>query len=131
MSEHPNAVRARQGMEAFARGDIDGLQQFIDEDVVWHQGGRTALKGEYRGRDQVFELFGRILELTGGTYNLEPIDILASDGYLVIFLKETASRDGRSLDVTRVVAITVTPEGRLSEYFSLVDDQEAEDAFFA
>ena len=60
MAEHPNVARVRAGYAAFATGDFAVLTDLFAEDLVWHVGGRSQIAGEYRGRDAVFALLGKI-----------------------------------------------------------------------
>src|ERR1700739_2780168 len=71
MAEHPNAVRIRDGYAAFINGDLAVLNDLLTEDVVWHHGGRSRLSGDYHGRDAVFGLFGKLFEVTGGTFHMD------------------------------------------------------------
>ena len=41
MAEHPNAVIARQMADALSRGDLQALDGFLANDVVWHEIGRA------------------------------------------------------------------------------------------
>ena len=40
----------------------------IAEDAVWRVAGTVPVAGEYRGRDEIFELFRATRRLTDGTY---------------------------------------------------------------
>lgn len=53
MAVHPNAQVLREGYEAFSTGDMDTLNRLFADDVVWHEGGRNPLSGEYKGKEQV------------------------------------------------------------------------------
>jgi len=35
MPEHPNAIAARDGLDAFTRGDPETLEDLFAEDIVW------------------------------------------------------------------------------------------------
>lgn len=70
MTEHPNVARMRQGYEAFTTGDLAALEQLMTEDVRWHVAGRTPLSGTYEGRTAVVEFFGRVMELTEGSFTV-------------------------------------------------------------
>ena len=59
MAEHPNAEPIRKSFDAFARGDMETMRSLVAEDTVRHIPGRGPLAGDHRGRDAVFEMFGR------------------------------------------------------------------------
>ena len=50
--EHPNVALAREGFDAFMRGDFDWMNEHIAEDVVWHVGGNSKWAGAYEGATQ-------------------------------------------------------------------------------
>ena len=79
MSEHPNVARIKAGYAAFSTGDLAALNDLSTEDLLWHVGGRNQLVGEYRGRDTVYRLMGKVMEVTGGTFHVDVEAILADD----------------------------------------------------
>ncbi len=128
---HPNAVRLQTAMAAFSRGDLDDAASIFAEDIVWHYGGSHHLAGDYRGRDEVLSFFRRVREMTADTFTVTPVDILASDRYVFVFNNLRGEREGKTLDVISVNCFKFREDGTASEYFSLVNDRAAVDAFFA
>ncbi len=127
---HPNEELVRKGYQALASGDTDALQEQIADDVVWHVGGRSQLAGDYRGKEEVFNLFGKLIELTGGTFKLEVHDILANDEHTVALVKATAQRDGKALDDNGVQVLHVQ-DGKVKESWLHPGDEYASDEFFS
>lgn len=72
----------------------------------------------------------RVAELTGGSIHLEPIDILASDRYIGLFVRATASINRQSFDTTMVEAVRLAEDGRWEEFWALADDQAGVDEFW-
>jgi ketosteroid isomerase-like protein len=107
------------------------LGELFAEDVVWHVGGSHPLSGDKRGRRELLWYFQQVREMTGGTLQLEPESILASDEHIAMFTRVTGERNGRSLDVLMAQALTVGADGRFTEYWALADDQAAVDAFWS
>src|SRR5581483_5158244 len=75
---HDGAARAidpldgiRRVFAAFAGGDPRALVEVIAEDAVWRVPGSAPVSREYRGREQIFELFRATRRLTDGTYASE------------------------------------------------------------
>jgi ketosteroid isomerase-like protein len=97
---HPKEAVMRSGYEAFQRGDLDALRAIFDEDIAWHIGGRSQISGDYRGIDDVFGFFGRIFELSGGTFAVDVLDIVANDDHAFVLVKLRAQRTSRTLDST-------------------------------
>jgi ketosteroid isomerase-like protein len=68
-AQHANAEPIRRAFDAFASGDMATMQSLVAEDTVWHIPGRGPLAGDHRGRDAVFEIFGRLVQASEGTFN--------------------------------------------------------------
>jgi ketosteroid isomerase-like protein len=97
MAGHPNVARIMDGYAAFAKGDFAVLNDLFAEDVLWHEPGRNQLAGDYRGREAVYEFFGRLLELTEGSLRLDIQTVFADDVHGVALVVSSASRGGRSV----------------------------------
>jgi ketosteroid isomerase-like protein len=122
--------RLRQAMEAVTSGDAEGFADtLLADDVVWHWPGRSSVSGDYRGRDEVIGLVRGFHELTRNTLRIEPLDILEGRDYLMSFTRATAEHDGRSLDVVMADAMRFGADGRVEEFWTLSNDQEAVDSF--
>ena len=98
MAEHPNAEPIRQSFEAFARGDMAGMRSLVAENTVWHIPGRGPLAGDHYGRDAVFEMFGRLVQASEGTFTQELHDVAASDDHAVALTNVTAQRGDHNYD---------------------------------
>ena len=129
MAEHPNIAIARKGYEAFATGDVKSLEQTIADDVIWHVEGRSQLAGTYKGRQEVFGFFGKIAELSGGTFKLDIHDVIANDEHVVVLARSTAERNGKKLDDTGVQVWHVK-DGKATEQWLHPGDAHATDEFF-
>ncbi|HWC12207.1 MAG TPA: nuclear transport factor 2 family protein [Acidimicrobiales bacterium] len=62
---HPNAEVLRRADEAMERGDIEGFFSHYSDDVVVHVAGSNRLAGDYKGLDQLQEVFRRFIEAMG------------------------------------------------------------------
>ena len=51
--------------------------QYFAEDIRWHLPGRNLLTGAHEGVAQVLEAFGRVFELSEGTYSVALNDVYA------------------------------------------------------
>lgn len=130
-AQHANVQRSRRAYEAFGKGDMETVGKLLADDVVWHVGGNNPLSGEYRGKDAVFGFFGKLMEVTGGTFKLEVHDILANDDHSVTMVRETAEKGGKKLDRRAVHVTHPDSEGRVKEFWAFDEDQAAGDAFFS
>jgi len=130
MAEHPNVALLRKGYEAFAGGDIAAITELFAEDMVWHVPGNNLISGEHKGRDAVFAVFAKTMELTGGTFKIDLHDIVANDEHTVSLSRASASRQGKQLDL-RGVDIYHIRNGKVTEWWSFVEDQRLDDEFWS
>lgn len=130
MAEHPNADLIRKGYAAFGEGNFEALNELFAEDIAWHEGGRGQLAGDYRGRDAVYEMFGRLMEISEGTLRLDLHAILADDEHGVALVVSHASRDGQHAAVNQAHVFHLR-DGRVTEFWNASTDQYALDELFA
>jgi len=130
MADHPNLELLRRGYAAYGSGDMDTIDELFADDVVWHIGGRSALSGDYEGKEQVFGFFAKLLELSDGTSKVEVHDLLASDDHGVAVVKESATRGGSSHEGNAVHVFHLR-DGRVTEFWDAQTDQYAADEFWA
>jgi ketosteroid isomerase-like protein len=129
VAEHENARRARQVAEAVARGDVEAALQHFPNDVVWFSPSPGPQNRVYRGRDGLVQFFGRLQERADGTFRAEVVDVLGSDTHVVMFLRVTASRGDRQLDVL-VAHFATVGAGRFTRNWFLPSDVSAWNRFF-
>jgi ketosteroid isomerase-like protein len=126
MTEHPNVARIKDGYAAFAKGDFAVLNDLFAEDLLWHEGGRNQLVGDYRGRDAVYGLFGKLMEVTEGSFHLDLHAVFADDEHGVALVATTASRGGRSIEVNEAHVFHLR-DGKVVEFWNASTDQYASD----
>jgi uncharacterized protein len=126
MAEHPNVTRIKDGYAAFAKGDFAVLNDLFAEDLLWHIGGRSQLAKDYRGRDQVYGFFGKLIELTDGSFHLDLHAVFADDEHGVALVVVTASRGGKSVTINEA-HIYHLREGKVTEFWDGSTDQYAFD----
>jgi ketosteroid isomerase-like protein len=126
MAEHPNVARLRDGYAAFAKGDLAALDDLFAEDLLWHTGGRSQLAGDYRGREAVYGLVSKLMEITEGSFRLDLHAIFADDEHGVALLVTTARRGGRTITVNEVHVFHLR-DGKVVEFWDAFTDQYALD----
>ena len=128
MDENPNVARIKEGYAAFAKSDFAVLNNLFAEDLLWHVPGRNQLSGDYRGREAVYGFFGRLMEVTAGSFNLEVHAVLANDEHGVAMVVTTASRAGQRIEVKDVHVMHLR-DGKVLEFWTASTDQYAFDEF--
>ena len=127
---HPNEDLLRQGYAAFSTGDFQALGELFADDIQWHAPGRGPLAGDYVGKEAVFGLFGRTVELSGGTFSLELHDVLANDEHGAVLATATGSREGKTLQ-DRQVHIFHLKDRKVQEFWLHPGDLYANDEFWS
>ena len=124
---HPNAEVLRKTDEAMERGDLEEFFSYYTEDVATHVSGRSTLAGDYKGRDQLQELFGRFMEGMG-EYSFENHAYLADDEHGVTLQRSKAARGGETLEIAEAFVFHFR-DGKISEMWYVPLDQAAFDAW--
>lgn len=130
MAEHPNAELIRRGYAAFSTGDMDTINEVFADDIVWHEAGQGGIAGDYKGKTEVFELFGRLGEMSGGTFSVEVHDVLGNDEHVTALTHVRGQRDGKTLDANGVHVWHVR-DGKAVEFWGVPYDAHGEDEFWA
>jgi uncharacterized protein len=128
---HPNEDLVRETFAASGRGDIDALRdQYFADDMRWHFPGRSPLAGDSEGAAQVVGgFFGRVFELSGGTFRAELHDVVANDEHAVALFTAHADRAERTLE-DRTVEVLHIRDGKLAEVWLYPADLYASDEFW-
>jgi uncharacterized protein len=99
MAENAYESLVRRLYQDFESGDLDLLAVVMGPDVVWHEPGRSSLAGDYMGPKAVLDFLGQLKARSGGTFRIEILDVLSEPDRAVVFQRETATRNGKALDV--------------------------------
>jgi ketosteroid isomerase-like protein len=86
--------------------------------------------GASRAHQQIQEFFGRIFELSGGTFSNEIHDILANDEHAAVMVRSRAQRPGKSLDAL-TCHVWHLKNGKATEFWNLTVDPYAADEFWS
>jgi uncharacterized protein len=129
MSEHPHVSLIRGAYESFGKGDIAALDDVFAEDIRWHEPGRNQLAGDYEGRATVYELFGRLMSLTEGSFRIELRAVLADDDHAVAVGDISARVGDRSFRVTNTHVMLFRGD-EVAEFWEMSGDQYAQDAVY-
>src|SRR6266550_6290526 len=117
---HPNADLLNKGYDAFDKGDLDTVRSLFADDIVFHVAGNSQLAGDYRGIDEVFGFFGKLVELSGGTFKIERHAVLADDEHATVLSTSSAERNGTSLTLKTIDVFHVA-DGKVTECWTLSD----------
>jgi ketosteroid isomerase-like protein len=121
----------RRGYHAFNTGDIDTLTTLFSHDVIQHVPGESALAGDYKGIDSVLTYYGRLAEMTGGSFRAHLVELHGDGhGHVTAVHVTSGTRNG----VTRVSrgSIVFTFLGdKVTDLLELHADLAGDDAFLS
>jgi ketosteroid isomerase-like protein len=128
-----NEELVRKGYEAFGNGDMDTLARLMADDVVHTFPGTSQVSGDHKGRDAAFAMYGKLFELSGGTFNAELQSAIAKgDDTVVAKHGHSAKRDDETIEVEETLTFTIEG-GKMTRLESSFEpgDQAAVDKFWA
>jgi len=128
---HPNAEIVRRFHEAQRSADAGTLMDLLADDVVWHVPGRNLLSRDYAGKAEVAAFWARARELSGGTVRTELIDVLGGDTFAIALVRVFAEREGKSLGGQFQAFTYRIDNGKVAEFWFMVEDRYAVDAFWS
>jgi len=98
---HPHAQLIREFHDRqnrfYAGGDQGPVSAMLTDDVAWHVPGRSAIAGEYRGREEVLRYFVRRRELAHATFRIEVRGVLVDEERAVILAGGEVDHGGETL----------------------------------
>ena len=113
---HPLQTVIREAYAAFGYGDLEGYLRSCTDDFTFQVPGRGGLSGVYVGQPGLYELAGKAMERTGGTFQEEVEDVFANDRHAVVLARHRFTRDGVSRDY-RTAHIYEIRDGKLAHCF--------------
>jgi len=128
LSEHPNAQLARAAWHAVSIGNVDGLEQILAADVVWHATARAPWRGDHVGREEVSNFLARIGEMME-VFDARLDDVLASDHHAAMVFHVRAQVAARTLEVDYLLLAHVKG-GAVTEIWTLPLDPVKLASFF-
>src|SRR5215471_15405732 len=68
---HPMEATVREAYAAFGRGDLDGYLRSCTEEFAFNVPGDGGIAGTYVGKGGMYDLAGKAMSITGGTFHEE------------------------------------------------------------
>lgn len=127
---HPHEDLIRRAFDAFGKGDMETLGDVFADDAVFHVPGRSKISGDYKGKGEIFGFFGKLQELSGGTFKTEVHDVVANDEHVVALAPGTGEREGKRLSDNGVLVHHIK-DGKVAEVWLHAGDQYAGDEFWS
>ena len=128
---HPNEDLVRRGYKAFGEGDMDTLRSMYAEDAVHVATGKSPIAGEYKGVDDILGYYGKLFELSDGTFtaDLQKVSV-EGDDTVVATHRDRGQRAGKTLDQDEELTFTIA-DGKFTRLVENHSDQAAYDEFWS
>lgn len=120
----------RRGFEAFNAGDVETLRSLMAADVAQHVPGHSQLSGTYKGIDRVLGYYGRLAEITGGTFRADLIDVHGDGAAHVVAVNQVTAVVNGKKRVTRGSVLFTFVGEKVTDLLELRADLPGDDAFY-
>jgi uncharacterized protein len=128
---HANEDLVRQAYKAFGEGDMDTLGSLFAPDAVHVATGNTPLSGEYKGVDDILAYYGKLFELSEGTFRAELQSVsVEGDDTVVATHHDSGQRNGKTLDQDENLTFTISG-GKFTRLVEDHSDPAAYDDFWS
>ena len=117
--------------ESLAKGDFEKLGNLFADDVIWHQPGKGQLSKTYFGKQEIFSLFGKFMEISEGSFKIDKVEsIMSNADYVTATLNFSAKKsNGQSISMSGVDLMKIQ-NGLIKEVYLFSSDSSAEDEFW-
>jgi ketosteroid isomerase-like protein len=128
---HPNEDLVRKGYKAFGEGDMATLGSLYSSDAVHAATGNNPLAGDYKGVDDILAYYGKLFEVSGGTFKAELQSVkVEGDDTVLATHRNSGQRDGKTLDQDETLTFTIA-DGKIARIEESHSDPAAYDAFWS
>jgi ketosteroid isomerase-like protein len=79
--EHVTVDHVQNAYKALAEMNMDLLEMYWDEEMVWLVPGHNQLSGWKYGRGEFLDFMKKVGELSGGSFNMRAITIMTNGEY--------------------------------------------------
>lgn len=128
-TDEKNLSVIKSYFDHLAKGEMEQVGQLIADDVIWHQPGNHQASGVYNGKQELFPLLGKMMEITKGTLKLEPKQMMVNGDLVSVIIHFSAQREGTSMSMAGVDLLKIQ-DGKIKEVWLFSEDQEAENSFW-
>jgi len=115
--------------DAWSANDLPTIIDSYHDDVVFHYFGRSPLVGIHRGKAACLALLKQVREKTNRKL-VAVRDVLAGESFGAIIAVERFERNGKSVEIERVLRYSVR-DGKLAECWIYDEDQRLVDEYWA
>ena len=130
MPTEADARTIRRFYAALANGDLAAAAEYVSGDAVWHLPGTSPLAGTHRGWDAIAATLAQLGPRSGGTFQVDLLDVAVGEEYVIAVQRARATRPGATLDVTGCQLCRMR-DGKIAEIRGHYSDEAALDRFWS
>ena len=129
--KNTNINTVQKYFDSLQKGDLETLGSLFADDVIWHQPGHAKLSKTYFGKQEVFSLFGKFMEISQGSFRIDSVqNLMANHNLVTATLHFSAKKsNGDSISMPGVDLMKIE-NGKIKEVYLFSANQSAEDAFW-
>lgn len=121
-----NVEAVRTAYEAFMRGDLGGVAEYLADDAEWESPDSLPNGGLVRGRDAVIENFSQIPSYWS-SFSVEPQEYIDAGEHVVVTGVQRATGPGGSFE-SRYLHLFTLSGGKIARGEFIGDSAKARDA---
>ncbi|WP_235202627.1 MULTISPECIES: nuclear transport factor 2 family protein [Vibrio] len=126
-SENSEALKVVQGFfAAYAKGDLEGIKQYVSEEVEWHIPGRHSSAGTKRGITEFTEFFSKLGQ---AGFKAEVMILAANDTYVIDAHRGFSTAADENIDLNWILLYQIE-DGKIKRVQNFSGDLYTSDAFF-
>jgi uncharacterized protein len=123
MTAAPNVDASRRALESLGAGEVVPLASLVSRDVIWHVPGVHRFAGEFRGRDELVELYERMAAEGVRTAFDEIHAVVGDDEHVVALIRATVHGAGGTVPARSVVVLHFEGDA-VAEGWTMSDRQD-------
>jgi ketosteroid isomerase-like protein len=93
--KHPHITTLEKAYSSLAKGDVQGFLAVCSDSVTFQIQGKSAIAGKFTPANLEKEFFGKMKELSSGSFKMELHDVLASDLHATVLMTCRLTRGGK------------------------------------
>jgi ketosteroid isomerase-like protein len=128
--KHPNTELLEKVYTDFAKGDFAAALSALPAQMTFQISGKSLLAGKYDKSSFLTGYLTKLKELSGGTFQLEVHDILASDRHATVLVTSRLTRAGKPVEL-RGVHVWRFEKGQAVAWYEYPRDLYQFDAIWA
>ena len=89
----------KEAYAKFGAGDVEGLLDMFHDDAMFYVPGQTRVSGDHEKSAFVTSIAAPVMEISGGSFKEDILDIYTSDHGAAVVLHHSLTRDGQEIKV--------------------------------